>query len=125
MNNSISPKLPLTRDNTNGFTMNTVLKDSIKQNVKTLFLTSPGERVYDPEFGIGLRKFLFEQPEPKLSDEIKGRISDQVKEYLPFISIVDIDIFSDEAVEHLLYCRFEYFINPLSESDQLDIQILM
>ena len=35
------------------------IKDTIKQNVKMVVLTSPGERVMDPSFGVGIRKYLF------------------------------------------------------------------
>ena len=29
----------------------------IKQNLKMLILTNPGERVMDPEFGVGIKQF--------------------------------------------------------------------
>ena len=56
----ISPKLPLTRDRQDGFALNKTVLDSIKQNVKMVVLTSPGERVMDPAFGVGVRRYLFE-----------------------------------------------------------------
>ena len=56
----ISPKLPLTRDKQDGYALNKTELDSIKQNVKMVVLTSPGERVMDPSFGVGIRKYLFE-----------------------------------------------------------------
>ena len=50
MNAAIGPKLPLTLDKKNGFLMIDNYVDEIKQNVKTLFLTCPGEKIRDPFF---------------------------------------------------------------------------
>jgi phage baseplate assembly protein W len=58
----ISPKVPLIYDPTDGpYQLNKNLKQTINQNLKMLVLTSPGERIMIPEFGVGLRRFLFEQ----------------------------------------------------------------
>ena len=57
----LSPRLPLEIDSTDGYRL---LKDYIsmvKQNMRMLVLTIPGERMMDPDFGVGLRQYLFEQ----------------------------------------------------------------
>ena len=56
---SLAVKIPLTRDSIDGFAMIKDIRTLIKQNFKMLLLTYPGERVMEPEFGIGLRRFLF------------------------------------------------------------------
>ena len=43
------------------FVSNFTSKDSIKNNLINYFLTEPGERLDNPEFGGGLRSFIFEQ----------------------------------------------------------------
>ena len=57
---SLAPKLPLTLDSGDGYTSIKILKTMIKQNFKMLILTNPGERVMNPDFGVGIRQFLFE-----------------------------------------------------------------
>ena len=74
----ISPKLPLTYSKTDGpYLLNKNLKETVKQNFKMLVLTSPGERVMVPDFGVGLRNFLFEA----MDDSTYGQI---VQKILPF-----------------------------------------
>ena len=58
--NSIAVKLPLALSDEYGYEMLTDLISVFKQNLKTLILTNPGERVMDPSYGVGIRKFLFE-----------------------------------------------------------------
>ena len=57
-------------------------------------MTSPGERIMDPEFGVGIRKYLFEPNDPTIYIEIESRIRNQVGKYLPFVSIESIQFFS-------------------------------
>ena len=56
---SFGPRVPINYSSTNGFEMLTNLNDTIKQNFKMLLLTNPGERIMEPEFGVGLPQFLF------------------------------------------------------------------
>ena len=56
---SISIKLPITPDSGNGYTMIKTIKKMVNQNLKMLILTIPGERVMDPNFGVGVQKYLF------------------------------------------------------------------
>ena len=79
--NGIGPKLPLQRDDIDGaYTLIDVYAEEIKQNFKNLLLTSPGERMMNPDFGVGLRNFLFE-PEPRVSGMIRQRIAGQVTKF--------------------------------------------
>ena len=53
--------LPLTKDNDDEFyTLTKTIKENTRQKVKMLMLTAPGERIMLPEYGVGLRRFLFE-----------------------------------------------------------------
>ena len=57
---SYAVKLPLTQDTGDAYTMIKRIKALVKQNVKMLILTNPGERVMEPNYGVGIRQFLFE-----------------------------------------------------------------
>ena len=123
----ISPKLPLRRGGKSGFLMNTTYVEMVKQNLKNLVLTTPGERMMDIDFGVGLRTFLFESQSEVVYDEIAGRINKQVEKYMPFIQIqgVDFTFPEDEAAnENFLSVSITYEIVPLSVSDRVSIMPL-
>jgi phage baseplate assembly protein W len=123
----LTPKLPLTRDTLNGYMLITEYKNLVKQNFKNLMLTIPGERVMNLDFGIGLKRFLFEMDNPGVYDKISGRIVEQVTKYLPYINIVDIKFNSaanDETLDpHFLGIAIEYIIVPLNTSDKLEVTL--
>lgn len=125
MNASIGPKLPLNLDKKNGFLMIEKYSEEIKQNIKTLFLTCPGEKIRDLNFGLGLRNYLFENVDYKaFEDEIKFKASEQVEKYMPFVTINSLDIYNSPDIENTIFIKFDYFIQPLNLEDQLTLSFI-
>ena len=58
-NVTIGVAFPL--DDVNMFKGTQTLKEQVKNNLINLLLTEPGERVNEPNFGVGLKNLLFEQ----------------------------------------------------------------
>lgn len=121
----ISPKLPLTRNAVDGFNLNVTYREAVVQNFKNLILTSPGERVMDPNFGVGIKRYLFENNDRFFYDEIDIRIQDQVDIYMPFIEIKNVffDTPNVQGYENYLGVRIEYFIAPLEEFATLNLTL--
>ena len=94
-----SPKLPLSRDKVDGYRLTKTPREVIKQNFKNLILTSPGERIMIPEFGVGLRRYLFELQSTVTMRDIRGRIQDQVSQFMPYVKINEIRFFAGASVE--------------------------
>lgn len=119
-----SAQLPLTTNVTHydmidDFVVNT------RQNVKNLLLTSPGERVMLPDFGVGLRRYLFENDASFVSAEIKDRIFEQIRSYMDFVEIIDIRFAtsddSPDIKENELAIKVSYRISILDTFDEVII----
>lgn len=90
----INVAIPLTSDLTDGsYSLIKDFKKNIKQNLKTLLLSSPGERVMIPDFGVGLRAYLFEPNTRSDKNLISSRISSQINLYMPFIELQSVNIY--------------------------------
>jgi phage baseplate assembly protein W len=120
---SIGPKLPLTLDSGDGYTSIKTLKTMIKQNFKMLILTNPGERVMDPEFGVGIRQFLFENFESDVYARIDEKIREQVNIYLPVVAISNLEFGRRGIDDNTLAIRIEYSIPDISVIDLLEFTI--
>jgi len=95
----ISPKLPLYIDPVDGIALNKTLKQMTRQNLKMIILTSPGERIMHPKFGVGLRRYLFMNNTQSTLSNISRKIEEQVRTYLPNIKIRSIKFFSENGEE--------------------------
>ncbi len=124
--NGISPKLPLANNKVHGaYELNETVKESVKQNLKNLLLTNPGERIMDPLFGVGLSHYLFENFSSAMPGNIKSDILFQVDKYMPFIEIIDFATETGSSQfgepDNLLKVKVEFLIKPLNEIDILII----
>lgn len=120
---SLAPKLPLTLDSGDGYTSIKTLTSLIKQNFKMLILTNPGERVMDPEFGVGIRQFLFENFNESTYTSIDVRIREQVSIYLPLISINEIEFGTSNIDDNSLGIRIDFSIPDIAHRDLLEFTI--
>ena len=104
------------------------MKEKSKQNFKNLLLTSPGERVMIPDFGVGLRNYLFSNRAETLEADIAYRIESQVEKYLPFITINNIEFFDiqenfeNPEAPNTINMLVEYSIPDFGFSDTLEIK---
>ena len=87
MSIGFQPKIPLALDSESGYALTKTLKANIKQNLKMLVLTNPGERVFIPNFGVGVKSFLFESVGQETFSAIDNKIREQVSLYMPFLNI--------------------------------------
>jgi phage baseplate assembly protein W len=97
MSSGLAAKLPLTVDNTFGaYNLITDFEELALQNLKMIVLTAPGERMMDPDFGVGVRNYLFSLNITQTYETIRHSILQQVQRYLPFITIHTIDFATPE-----------------------------
>ena len=66
----------------------TVLEQS-KANLQNLLLTTPGERIFQPEFGSQLKSIVFEQGED-IPNRIEEAIRSAVDKFLEYINIENV-----------------------------------
>ena len=126
-----TPKIPLILSPKDGFyALTEDIKENTKQSLKMIVLTSPGERIMNPLFGVGVRQYLFENFNLNLYRTFKAKLNEQVSLYLPIVNIVDVsfldankDVITDLAMSaHVLSIQINYIINNLNIHDNLFIE---
>jgi len=119
----ISPKLPLQLNPEDGIALNKTLKETIKQNLKMLVLTAPGERLMIPDYGVGLRNFLFEQSSAKTIAAMNSRIKNQIATYMPSLNLLDVDFSAPSENSHVLNVTLTYSVPSIIDTDVLTITL--
>tara|TARA_Y100000114_G_C11699484_1_gene297695 strand:- start:466 stop:897 length:432 start_codon:yes stop_codon:yes gene_type:complete len=66
--------------------------ESVKNNIRLLLQTQKGERVFQPNLGMNIRRFLFEQITEDTQVQIENDIVDTFATWLPFVELREIDI---------------------------------
>jgi len=120
---SISVRIPLTLDDTDGFGAIRSIREMTSQNLKMLILTNPGERTMEDEFGVGIKQFLFENVDSDVYTRIDAKIRQQVDRYMKKITIEEVNFYSIESDSNKVSLRIVYSIPSIAVNDLLEITI--
>ena len=88
--------LPIRRgNNLDGFfaTTSTTI-EAVKNNIRNLLQTNEGERFFQPNLGLNLRRLLFEHITNENLIGIQDSIMDKMEFWLPFVEVRDIQVLS-------------------------------
>ena len=124
----ISVQLPLIYGKSDGpYILNKNIGQVIRQNFKNLVLTSPGERVMEPDFGVGMRQLLFEGINSRTYQVIEERLKEQVNEYMPFINIEEVNFLSADNTPSMdlnaVTVRLVYNVGSIDSQDTLVLEL--
>lgn len=97
-------------------------KAAIRSDLLHLLLTNKGERLYMPDFGSDLKKYIFEPNDKKTHEQIKNNLNETIKKYIPNIQIDSIK-FENESIEESIKVIVLFTINEGVFSSQDTIEI--
>ena len=102
------------------FRPNYTTKAAIKNNLINYFLTNPGERPLNPEFGGGLRAFIFEQITDNNLDFLEEQISSDLNNFFPNVNVNNLEILKQEDLNTITILLYYNVINT-NINDTLEI----
>lgn len=73
--------------------------EQVKTNIKSLLLTKRRERVMQPFLGSGLHELVFDFNDDELSTKIEEVVTTTLSQWLPYVSIENIDIEQDDNLK--------------------------
>ena len=86
-------------------------------NLINLLMTTKGERLYHPSFGSDLLRLIFNPVSDILKQSINNTINNSVSNWLPYITIENIDIKSaneDPSIQYDIFIKIEWAIGQFS-----------
>lgn len=100
------------QDSKQGFflNLNNVDSKAIRADLMHLLLTRKGERLYNPEFGTDLMRFIFEPNDGLTYSDIKLDIQTTVKKYIPSLNVDNITVEPNTENEYKANVRIDYTI---------------
>ena len=100
------------KESKQGFFINLNSDDSraIKADLMHLLLTRKGQRLYKPDFGTDLLKFIFEPNDNLTLDNVKSEVTASVKKYLPKLVIKNLTVTQSDDNEYVAVIRVDYTV---------------
>ena len=119
LNKNVTIGVAFPLDETNLFNGTETIREQVKSNLINLLLTQPGERVFLPKYGVGLKYLLFEQ---QINLEVlEEKIRTQVTRYIPQIEITELSTgLSEDQHTVFINISYKFFTDNNTDSIQLN-----
>jgi uncharacterized protein len=70
-------------------------EDNVRESIRLILLTEPGERLLREAFGCGLRRFLFEPNTPTTRELIRRRVTQAIGRWEPRVVVEEVAVEPD------------------------------
>lgn len=113
---AVGIKLPFGKKNP--FILDYTTQSHAKSKLINVLLTSPGERLYQPLFGVGLKNRLFEQQTEEAQEQLRSIVNNQVKLFVPEVNVDNIRFKVDNDI---LYVTINYSVITSNEPESVTL----
>ena len=117
-----TPKFPLKFGDRASWEQVEEVKQLVFFHMKNLILTSPGERISDADYGVGMRRFLFEPITVGTLNNIAKTIDIALQRYLSYIDVEDISVTSPPE-SNSINVKIFFTVPDLDISEVLDLSV--
>jgi hypothetical protein len=91
-------------------------EEDVDQAIQILLLTERGERPMLPEFGSGLRRFVFEPNSPETHRAIEHAVREALIDWEPRIDLRGVDVAPSEDEPNVLFIHVDYTVRATNTS---------
>ena len=96
--------------------------DQLKSNLINYFMTDPGERYMNPNFGAGLKATIFEQLNEGNYQAVKTKLEADLKTYFPIVELGSVEVYGNED-QNILKVEITYSVRSFGIQDTINIII--
>ena len=97
-------------------------QEQLQYNLINYILTEPGERVFEPEFGLGLRRKLFDQQTEVFKESLQDLITTGIENYFPQVEVTDLKILPSPDT-NTVNVTLSYKVLNTNQEDQITINL--
>lgn len=94
-------------------------EEDIRQAIRIILGTNPGERVMRPDFGAGLSEFVFEPVNATTLNLVKTRVQESLIAWEPRIDLLSVNVTSDTSEHNKILIDVSYRVRATNSQFNL------
>ena len=101
-------------------------EDHIREQIMQVLFTSPGERVFRPEFGFGARQHVFEPNSIQLWEQVRSRLHGSLTEALAGEvdpKTLQVEVYAPPDKPEQLLVRITYVLAALQKKESHEFSV--
>jgi phage baseplate assembly protein W len=111
--------MPVDVDPQTGFIATAAHEDDIRQSIRIILETVPGERVMRPDFGCGIHEMVFETIDSTTMERIRSEVGSALRRNEARIEVMGVTIAEDATPQGMLLVEVEYQIRRTNQIGNL------
>jgi len=100
-------------------------EDNIRESIRIILLTEPGERLYRPYFGAGLGRYLFEPNVVATHVAIADSISRALTSWEPRIRVAQVEVVADPVNAEAAIATISYTLVATQQRERLSLSVAL
>jgi phage baseplate assembly protein W len=98
-------------------------EDNIRESMRIILMTEPGERLRLPAFGAGLGRFLFEPNNVATHTLIRERIRDALQRWEPRIQLEGVEVRADDIDPQAAIATLTYRLVATQQVERVSLSV--
>lgn len=111
--------MPASVDPQSGLIATAEYEEDIRQAIRIILETAPGERVMRPGFGCGIHDLVFEAVDSTALQRIRSEVEEALRRYEARIDVLDVAADEDASAEGKLLVELEYRVRRTNQVGNL------
>jgi phage baseplate assembly protein W len=112
-------KYPVAVDPASGRIAMSDFEQDIKESIRIILATAPGERLMRPDFGCGIHDLVFSTISRATIGVFESRVRDSITKWEPRVEIVRLDISARDAANGKLEIQLTYRVRETNNEFNL------
>ncbi len=100
-------------------------EDNVRDAIRILLLTRPGERLFLDDFGAGLDRSLFEPNTVTTRQMLRDRITQTLQQWEPRIGVEAVDVEPDPQDERTAIATITYKLVATQVRERIDVAVTL
>lgn len=96
---------------------------NVRESIRLILMTDPGERLMRPAFGVGLRRFLFEPNVPATHRLLEESVRTGLRRWEPRIRVTRVEVAAHDAAEASVTVSYELVATGEAEQFRLAVPV--
>ena|ERR1044071_4448217 len=99
--------------------------DNVRESIRIILMTRQGERLFEPDFGAGLDRWLFEPNTVTTRQVIKDRIAKSLAQWEPRISVASVEVEPDPADATAAIATITYKLIAIQTLERVSVTVTL
>jgi len=99
--------------------------DNVRESIRIILMTDPGERVMLPDFGGGLRRFLFEPNTVPTHRAIEEAITRSIARWEPRVTVSAVEVVPQPDDGHAASVAIRYTLIATGQQGDLRLRVAL